>query len=36
MRHASGLDPEYPRLRELVRSLIEESKAFCARCCKAA
>ncbi|WP_250007596.1 helix-turn-helix domain-containing protein [Actinoplanes sp. M2I2] len=30
LRHAHGLDPEYPRLRELVRSLSEESDAFAA------
>lgn len=30
LRHAHGLDPGYPRLRELVRSLEEESDTFAA------
>ncbi|WP_344649965.1 helix-turn-helix transcriptional regulator [Cryptosporangium japonicum] len=30
LRHAAGLDPEYPRLREVVRSLRGESDAFAA------
>ncbi|MET7397143.1 helix-turn-helix transcriptional regulator [Dactylosporangium sp. NPDC005572] len=30
LRHASGLDPQYLRLRELVRTLNEDSEAFAA------